>query len=261
MPNASKRATDWISETMQRYRATVGYDGTRYAGWQIQPGCTTVQGELQRVLGIMTESEVVVHGSGRTDQGVHARGQVIHFDLKRSRDIVRLRRGMNGLLEDDIRVRAVQPAAPRFHARILAVSKEYRYFIWNDEVLLPDVRLTHAHLKHHRLDVEAMNAAAQHLVGEHDFAAFTASSRRILETTVRRLDHLAVTRRGRVVQIRATGNGFLYRMMRSIAGHLIRVGEGTERAKDTLQVLKSGKRTARVKTAPAEGLFLWKVTY
>lgn len=245
---------------MPRYRATVAYDGTRYAGWQVQPGCITVQGELQRVLGIMTESKVVVHGSGRTDQGAHARGQVVHFDLKWARDLDRLHLGMNGLLEDDIRVRDVKLAAPRFHSRIEAVSKEYRYFIWNDEILLPDVRLTHAHLKD-RLDVDAMNAAARHLVGEHDFAAFTASSRNIIETTVRRLYSVAVSRKGHVVMIRATGNGFLFRMMRSIAGHLIRVGQGIERPETTRDILKSAKRTGRVKTAPPHGLFLWKVTY
>ena len=239
---------------------TVAYDGTAYGGWQIQPNAPTVQAALEAALKSLTGDDVKVHGSGRTDQGVHARGQVAHFDLTRDVETTGLRRGLNALLSHDIRVMRLTQAAADFHARRSAVGKEYRYFIWNGETVPPHLRLYRTHVRE-TLDLAAMRAAAGFLVGRHDFAAFTANPNRVVESTVRRLDRLDVRSRGREVCIVAAGEGFLYKMVRSLAGHLIRVGEGRLDAAVTTEILESRRRTARVQTAPPEGLFLWNVTY
>ena len=243
-----------------RYRITVAYDGTAYGGWQIQPNAPTVQAAIEGRLKTLAGADVKIHGSGRTDQGVHARGQVAHFDLERPLPPAALTKGLNALLPPDIRVLSARRAAPAFHARRSARSKEYRYFIWNDAILPPHARLYHAHVRP-RLDVAAMNAAAGHLIGRHDFAAFTANPNRVVESPVRTLARLRVTRRGRAIVVVAAGDGFLYKMVRSLCGLLIRVGEGALRPDAAREILASRVRTARVPTAPPEGLFLWRVSY
>jgi len=245
---------------VQRYKLTIGYDGTAYAGWQIQPNGLTVQEVAQTCLSQLDGRSTVLHGSGRTDQGVHARGQVAHVDLKRGWSIVSLRRALNGNLPEDIRVMRVEKVDNSFHARRSAVQKEYRYFIHNAEVMPPHRRLYRTHLRKF-LDVTRMREAASLLVGTHDFAAFSANPNRKVETTVRRLDELVVRKRGAVITIIARGEGFLYKMVRSLAGFLIRVGEGAESPARAGEVLASRQRTAHVPTAPPQGLFLWNVTY
>ncbi len=239
---------------------TVGYDGTAYVGWQIQPNGITVQEVLEQRLAGIVRHEVTLHGSGRTDQGVHARGQVAHVDVRTRMGAVELRRAMNSRLPADVRIMGMKPVNSEFHARRSAVSKEYRYFIWNDEVVPPHERLYTAHVRK-ALDVEAMQRAADLLVGELDFAAFTANANRVVESTVRTVFSMKVTQRGRKVTISAVGSGFLYKMVRSLAGWLIRVGQGAVAVEETLDVLSSTERTARVPTAHGHGLFLWKVTY
>jgi tRNA pseudouridine38-40 synthase len=248
------------SNTPVRYRMDLAYDGTDYAGWQIQPNSVTIQEKVQAAIAELTGEKVKIHGSGRTDQGVHARRQVAHFDLSAAWAPLSLAAGLNALLPDDIRVARVAKTAPVFHARRSAVSKEYRYFIWNGDVVPPFVRHFRARVKR-PLDVAAMQAAAAHLVGRHDFAAFTANPNREVESTVRTLQQLRVTRKGSEVTIVALADGFLYRMVRSLAGFLVRVGEGAILPGEAAGILSSGVRTARVQTAPAAGLFLWKVTY
>ncbi len=201
-----------------------------------------------------------MHGSGRTDQGVHARAQVAHVDIARRLTPISIQRALNSRLPADIRISRVDLVDPEFHARCSASSKEYRYFAWNDEVLPPAERLYHAHVRR-PLDPEAMQAAAVLLVGEHDFAAFTANANRVVESTVRTIYHLKVRRRGRQVVIMASGNGFLYKMVRSLAGCLIKVGEGRETVEGVGEILASRTRTARVPTASPQGLFLWQVKY
>jgi tRNA pseudouridine38-40 synthase len=245
---------------MSRFKITVAYDGTGYAGWQVQPNGTTVQEMLETVLARLDGAPVKVHGSGRTDQGVHARGQVAHFDLTKPFHPVALRRALNALLPEDIRVMRVQKAASDFHARKHAVDKEYRYFIWNAETVLPTARLYHLH-EPQKLDLEAMRSAAAQLVGRHDFAAFTANPNRVVESTVRQLFELSVRKRGNEVILVARGEGFLYKMVRSVAGWLIRVGKGEVAAEATTAILESKRRTARVPTAQPHGLFLWNVRY
>ena len=244
----------------QRYKMTVAYDGTRYSGWQVQPGERTIQGELERALAAVTREAVRVHCSGRTDSGVHARGQIAHFDLARPLAATRIRPALNALLEPDIRVMTAGRAPRDFDARRSATGKQYRYLLWDGPVLPPHLRLYRTHLAR-RLDVASMQEAARRLMGHKDFASFAANPNRAVPTTVRTLRRLSVTRKGHEVAIVAESEGFLYKMVRSLAGFLIRVGQGELIPDATDQILDSRRRTARVPTAPPQGLFLWKVFY
>lgn len=246
--------------TIRRYRIDVAYDGTNYAGWQIQPKDVTVQEMLQKALTRLTGANVKVHGSGRTDRGVHAKKQVAHFDLPGPRNAHKLRRGLNAVLPPDIRVLAVRRVSSEFHARRSAAGKEYRYFIWNADEVPPELRLYRTRVRV-PLDIDRMRKAAKRLVGRKDFAAFTANPNRLVESTTRTLEELRITKKGHEIVIVAKGEGFLYKMVRSLAGFLIKVGTGAEEPSKTAQILKSRVRTSRVKTAPPEGLFLWNVRY
>jgi tRNA pseudouridine38-40 synthase len=243
-----------------RYLAIVAYDGGAYSGWQIQPQRPSVQGELERVIGEITGHRPRVHSSGRTDTGVHARAQPAHFDLPFHADAGKLQAGLNALLPSDIRVMRVRAVAPDFHARYSCTGKEYRYFIWNGPVLPPFER-RYRTWERRPLDVTAMSEAASRLVGRHDFAPFSANPNREIDGTVRHLRKLDVLRRGALVTIVAQADGFLYRMVRSLAGFLIRVGRGELSPQAAGEILAHGIRTARVPTAPPEGLFLWRVFY
>jgi tRNA pseudouridine38-40 synthase len=245
---------------LKRYRIHIAYDGTGYVGWQIQPTGVTVQDRLETTIRRLTGETVKVHGSGRTDQGVHAREQVAHFDLDREWTPKALQRALNALLPPDIRILKAAIAAPDFHARRSVVEKEYRYFIWNAPILPPFQRHYRAHVRA-PLDIKAMRKAAAHLVGRLDFAAFTANPNREVETTVREVRELRITKRGPEIVVIVRGEGFLYRMARSLAGFLIRVGEGAVTPEAAREILESRVRTARVPTAPACGLFLWRAKY
>ena len=244
----------------RRYRMTVAYDGTDFHGWQVQPNQPTVQEALEAALRRLTGSPVHVHSCGRTDTGVHARAQVAHFDLARPWEGWKLQRALNALLPESVRVRELRRTRADFHARYDAAGKEYRYSIWNAPVPCPLHRLQAVHVRP-PLDLAAMRRAAAMLEGTRDFAAFSANPRREIGGTVRTLWRLSVRKRGSLVTISALGDGFLYKMVRSLAGHLIRVGEGAVPAEETADLLASKLRTARVATAPARGLCLWKIHY
>jgi tRNA pseudouridine38-40 synthase len=245
---------------MKRFKITLGYDGTNYFGWQVQPNAVTVQGEIEAVLLRLSGETVKVHGSGRTDRGVHAKGQAAHFDLEKPFEAKALGRALNALLPADIRVMRIANVKSDFHARKHAVSKIYCYFIWNDSVLPPLERFTHLQVRH-PLDVEAMREAAAMLIGRHDFAAFTANPKDFVESTVRTLISLDIRARGKEIAIVARGEGFLYKMVRSLAGWLIRVGKGEVKPEDTKEILESKLRTSEVPTARPHGLILWSVKY
>lgn len=244
----------------QRYKAIVSYDGTRYAGWQLQPDKTTVQGELERAVHALTHETIRMHASGRTDRWVHAKAQVVHFDLARDMRPDQVARGINRFLDHDIRVHKAMRVKPTFDARMSATGKEYRYFIWNEPILPPHLRLYHTHV-YYPLDITAMREAAASLEGTHDFAAFSANPGHEREGTVRTLYQLKISKRGPLLVIRAVGNGFLFKMVRSLAGFLIRVGVGDLPASHATAILASKTRTARVPTADPQGLFLWRVFY
>jgi tRNA pseudouridine38-40 synthase len=243
-----------------RYKIVVSYDGTDYAGWQVQPNGVTVQEKIESAIFQLAGEHVKVHGSGRTDQGVHARGQVAHFDLCRELPLKAIERGLNSLLPVDIRIMKAQRVAPDFHARKSAKGKEYRYFIWNGRTMPPYLRNYRAHVKS-KLDLGAMREAAKLLAGAHDFTAFSANPGRIIESNVRQVTSVKISKAGHDIVISAKGEGFLYKMVRSLAGFLIRVGEGAIPASEVPAIIASKTRTARVPTAPAQGLFLWNVNY
>lgn len=246
-----------------RYKIIIAYDGTDFHGWQTQLGFRTVQQELaEAILPLSPDSAaVIVYGSGRTDAGVHAHGQVAHFDLAREMTPIQLRRAINGCLPgEDVRVMNAEIAADDFDARRSAHSKEYRYRIWNTEVADPVHRRYTAHVRK-PLDVDAMRSAAAHFIGEHDFAAFTANPSREIESTVRTIYSLDVLSEGPQIEFRVVGNGFLYKMVRSISGFLIKIGTGAEKPSAVTEVMASKIRTARVESAPPQGLTLWEVRY
>ncbi len=245
---------------MSRYKITVGYDGTHYCGWQVQPNVVTVQGCLETALLRLEEQPVKVHGSGRTDQGVHAVGQVAHFDIEKPFTEQTLWSALNALIPDDIRVMRVDSVPFAFHARKHTRDKTYRYFIWNRKNMPPTLRLYQLHVPE-RLDIDAMREAAMQLQGQHDFAAFTSNSRVVVEDTVRNLFELQVRKSGSEITIVVRGDGFLYKMVRALTGWLLRVGKGEADPSETERILQSNVRTARVPTAPARGLFLWNVRY
>jgi tRNA pseudouridine38-40 synthase len=244
-----------------RYKITVSYDGTNYAGWQIQPAGRTVQAEIEQALGKMTGSSVRIHHSGRTDAGVHARGQVAHVDLQKEVELRRLQNGLNALLPPDIRIMKIEKVSAGFHARFSATGKEYRYYVWNGPAVPPELRLYRLH-EQRRLNLAAMKQAAAQLVGTHDFAAFTANPGREIGGTVKTVTGISITRsREGDVKICVKGEGFLYKMVRSLAGFLLRVGTGELPPEDAGRFLKSGRRTHEIPTAKPHGLFLWNVDY
>jgi len=247
---------------MTRFKLTIAYDGTAYYGWQVQPVHPSVQQIIETELtGITGQEGVKMHGSGRTDQGVHARGQVAHVDLTCRMTPDSLMRALNSRLPPDTRILKITRAKPDFHARKSATAKEYRYFVWNDALVLPDKRLYMAHV-YRPLNLALLRDAAKRFVGRHDFASFTANPNRTVESTVRTIFDFTVTRKGKELCFRVRGEGFLYKQVRSMVGFLLRIGVGDEPPEAVTELLTShAPRKARVPTAPPHGLFLWKVWY
>ncbi len=237
----------------------IEYDGTDFHGWQVQPGQRTVQGEIEGALARMCGEAIRVVGSGRTDAGVHAWGQVAHFRTLSRIAPWKLRIGLNAMMGRDVCILDCREAAGGFHAQFDAIRKTYRYRILNR----PSPSALRRHRTWHvrkRLDVEAMRRAARMLEGVHDFASFCRESGKP-EDTVRRLERLGVARAGDEVVIEATAGGFLRHMARNLAGVLVEVGRG-ERGADSVRGVLAGRRRALAGvTAPAQGLALVRVDY
>jgi tRNA pseudouridine38-40 synthase len=247
---------------MRRIRITIAYDGTEFHGWQVQPGLPTIQGALEQVVAAIEGGPVTVHGSGRTDAGVHALAQVAAFSLENPIPAGNLQRAMNRLLPRSIRVLAAEEVAAEFHPRFAARAKTYQYRIWRDEVCPPFERL---YVVHHPypLDEEAMMAAAPLFVGEHDFTAFAASdeSDAAARTKVRSVYSSAVWRDGARLLYQVRGSGFLKHMVRNMVGVLLEVGKGNLSAADVRARLDPGCGIAPGPSVPARGLFLLGVEY
>lgn len=257
---------------MRTLKLTLAYDGADFSGWQRQPKRRTVQGTLEQALAQITGREVAVAGSGRTDAGVHAVGQVASFDTEATLEPDVFRRALNAELPDDLLVLSAEEARPGFHARFDAIGKCYRYLLHDGDV--PDLfaRRYHWHVPR-PLDADAMHEAAQALLGTHDFRSFeTAWPNR--ETSVRTITEIRVVRGAggdgglfplasgaATVCLEVAADGFLYNMVRAIAGTLYEVGRGAQPVAWPAEALSALDRSAAGRTAPAQGLFLWRVDY
>jgi tRNA pseudouridine38-40 synthase len=247
------------------YKLTLQYDGTDFHGWQTQGVERTVQGELARVLTLLEGSAVVVHGSGRTDAGVHAEGQVASVHLKREFEADQLRSALNGNLPRDVRVMDAAIVADDFHARYSARGKTYLYRIFNAPVMSPFWSRYALH-EARWLDVERMRKAALLFLGEHDWTSFSAAQSDT-KTRIRTISELEVREsydergRGRLIEIKASADGFLRYMVRSIAGTLLAIGRSEIEEEIIARAIASHARSLAGATAPAHGLTLVKVDY
>ena len=257
-------------------KLTVAYDGTRYAGWQIQDrrrqmsdvrrqtstrqrGTATIQGTLERVLGTILRERVRVIGSGRTDAGVHALAQVAHLRTRSSVPTPRLLRSVNALLPEAIAVTDLQEAAPAFHARFGATRKRYRYRMFTGCAPSPFIR-PYVHHVRGALSVSAMRREAAALCGRHDFRAFARSGPRLGDTR-RTITVARLSRAGPELRFDVEGSGFLHAMVRSMVGTLVDVGRGRRPAGTVRRMLRTGRRELAGTTAPAKGLTLVHVEY
>lgn len=247
------------------YRFLIQYDGTDFHGWQMQTELRTVQGELTRVLSLLDGGAVVVHGSGRTDAGVHAEGQVASAQLQREITPQKLRAAINGNLPGDIRVLFAETALDDFHARYSARAKTYVYRIVHGQVMSP-FWARHALGEARPLDLERMRSGAQQFLGEHDWTAFSAAQSGV-ESRVRKITQLDIDdgwdARGHchLIAITVTANGFLRYMVRSIVGTLLALGRGEIDELTVARAIGEGDRSLVAPTAPACGLTLKSVQY
>lgn len=244
---------------MRRIHLIVEYDGTNYAGWQRQSNALAVQQVLEEALTRLTGARVVIHGASRTDAGVHALGQSCHFDTESRIPSDKFSYAVNTLLPPDIRVRFSEEVSPDFHARFSAVGKRYRYLFYDARHAGALNRFTHAH-SIYPLDDALMRAEAEALIGTHDFAAFAASGS-VVKDTVRTIWRAELSRDGNEVKLIVEGNGFLYNMVRIIAGTLRDVGSGKLAPGAVRRAIETSDRLALGVTAPAHGLTLMEVYY
>ncbi len=242
-----------------RVMLIVAYDGTNYCGWQVQKNGETIEGVLNRELSALFGKTIEVIGASRTDSGVHALGNVAVFDTDTRMPAEKISYALNTRLPEDIRVQCSFRVGEHFHPRKAACVKKYEYRILNREFELPSERLN-SYFCRRSLDVERMQAACAYFLGEHDFKSF-CSIHTQAETTVRRIYSLNVEREGDIIRIRAEGNGFLYNMVRIIAGTLIQVGLGTFEPESVAGMIEARDRQAAGPTAPARGLTLVGMIY
>lgn len=244
---------------MKRIKLTVAYDGTDYCGWQIQKNGITVEEVLNRALSRLTGEEITVVGASRTDAGVHARGNVAVFDTDTRIPAERIVYAVNALLPEDVVVVRSEEVPAGWHPRKCVSVKTYEYRILNKE--FPDpVRRRDTYFVSFSLDIERMRRAAEYLKGEHDFKSF-CSAQTAVETTVRTIYDLDIKREGEIITIRVRGNGFLYNMVRIIAGTLAGVGRGYFEPEDMERMLEAKDRTQAGVTAPPQGLTLVGIEY
>ena len=245
---------------MYTYRLTLSYDGSRYNGWQKQGNTkNTIQEKLETLLSRLTGEEVEVNGSGRTDAGVHAMGQVASFRTAAEQDCEALLRDMRRYLPEDIGAVALEPAEPRFHARLNATGKTYVYRVWTEEC--PNVfERKFLYTVTEPLDLAAMEQAAKHLTGTHDFMSFCAN-KRMKKSTVRTITELRIDKIGGELRFSVSGDGFLYNMVRILVGTLLEVGMG-KRSPDSIPALLDAKDRSRAGyLVPPHGLRLEAVYY
>ena len=244
---------------MKRVMLRVAYDGTDYCGWQLQPGVPTIEGVLNEKLSELLGEEITVTGASRTDSGVHSLGNVAVFDTNTRIPAEKISYALNQRLPDDIVIQGSEEVTPDFHPRHCDSRKTYEYRILNREFPLPTERRD-SYFTYRRLDVEAMKRAAEFIVGTHDFASF-CSAHAQTETTVRTVYACTVEKTGDMICIRVTGAGFLYNMVRIIAGTLLEIGCGARQPDDMKAIIEACDRSAAGPTAPAHGLTMQKIEF
>lgn len=244
---------------MQRIKCTISYDGTLFSGYQVQVNTRTVQGEIEKVLQTMHKKAVKVIASGRTDAGVHATGQVIHFDTSLAIPAEKWVQALNAMLPDDIAILSAEYVHETFHARYDAQGKQYRYVIDLSKVRNP---LTRNYTYHYPypVDVERIKKACTYAIGTHDFSSFCAANTSVVDK-VRTIYSISCEQVGTSLTLTYTGNGFLYNMVRILTGTLIEIGAGMKEPEDMKKIIEACDRSAAGKTAPAQGLYLQEVYY
>ncbi len=244
---------------MKRVMLTVAYDGTAYHGWQIQPNGETIEGILNRCLSETLGEKIEVIGASRTDSGVHAMGNIAVFDTDSPIPADKISYALNQRLPEDIKIQKSEEVASDFHPRHCESRKTYEYRIYCAPFPMPVKRL-YAHYTYIPMDVERMRRGASYLVGKHDFKSFCSAEAQV-ETTVRQVDSVEVVQEGQEIVIRVAGRGFLYNMVRIIAGTLMEVGRGHIAPEEVKTILEAKDRQAAGPTAPACGLTLVKYEF
>lgn len=244
---------------MRRIKIEIAYDGSRYHGWQIQPGEITVEGVINQALSELLQEEITVIGASRTDAGVHARGNVAVFDTESRIPPEKICYALNQYLPWDIRIQSSMEVSESFHPRKASCKKTYEYSILNRSISIPTERL-YSYFVYYNLDIEAMRQAAGYLTGRHDFRSFCSVKTQVLDT-VREIYDINIKKDGYIIKIEITGNGFLYNMVRIIAGTLIEVGRGVLAPEHMITILNGLDRGLAGPTAPAHGLTLVRIDY
>lgn len=244
---------------MKRIKLVTAYDGTNYHGSQIQNNGETIEGVLKAELSSLLNEEINLIGASRTDAGVHARGNVYVFDTDSRIPPEKFTYALNARLPEDIRIQDSCEVPLEFHPRHQDTVKTYEYRILNRKLPLPEHRL-YAHFTYEDLNVEKMNEACKYFLGEHDFASFCAAGSQV-ESTVREIYDLLVKKEGELLTISVTGNGFLYNMVRIIAGTLLKVGGGHMEPEEIERIIAGKDRSLAGPTAPAKGLTLVEIRY
>lgn len=245
---------------MRNIKLTIEYDGKRYSGWQrLGDDDKTIQGKIEAVLAQMTGEKIEIIGSGRTDSGTHARGQVANFKTKSQMSTSEMLVFLNRYLPRDIVVNHIEEMPERFHARYNATGKKYSYYVWNDPI--PTVfERNHSFYYPQPLDIAKMNEACQKLMGRHDFIGFSAL-KKTKKSTVRSLQSIKIQQEGKMLHFTFIGDGFLYKMVRIMMGTLLDIGAGKLQLSAIDEIFENKVREKAGETVPAQGLFLDKVYY
>lgn len=244
---------------MKRVRLVVAYDGTNYCGWQVQPNGITIESEINRCLKELLHEDIQIIGASRTDSGVHALGNIAIFDTNSPMPADKISYALNQRLPEDIRIQKSDEVDLDFHPRYCKTKKTYEYRIYHSEFAMPTKRL-YSYFTYRKIDIERMKEAAVYFLGEHDFVSFCSVNSQV-KSTVRTIYELKIEEFQNEIVIRVTGNGFLYNMVRIIAGTLLDVGYGKRTPKDIPAILEGKNRNLAGPTAPAHGLTLVKYQY
>lgn len=247
---------------MTKYKMTISYDGTGYGGWQIQPNSTSIQSLVQNAMSTILREETLVTGSGRTDAGVHALGQVAHFQTSQTFSLASLQHSLNSILPSQIRVINIEATLDSFHARFSATGKIYHYHLHLDRTLNPFTRLYSLHV-HHHVNINLLQEASTYFLGTKDFSAFANEAHRGSASVdaVRTLQRLDIVPQSGGVRLELEADGFLYKMVRNITGTLLDVCAGHIKVSSLPEIFAAKDRRTAGKTAPAHGLFLMQVDY